>query len=220
MHDAQLGQAASLADRLRQVSSCQVSDALAALGLPAQSVQGVVAPFAGAVVAGPAFTVTCLTADESQGRRLEYLGDIPEGAVVVIANGGRTNCSVWGGQRSVAARQRGAVGTVVDGAFRDVPEHQAMSYPVFARASTVLGSRGYADPVSIQDVVEVGGVRVSPGDLVLGDGSGVVVLPAAHAEEVLAIAEANAAEERQIAAAVEDGRDFFEARDAARRGDL
>jgi regulator of RNase E activity RraA len=208
------------AARWRDVSTCQVSDALAEVGLPAHGVAGVVAPFAGAVVVGPAFTVTCMLAEQSAGRRLDYLGDIPSGVVVVIANGGRTDCSMWGGQRTLAARQRGAVGTVVDGAFRDVPEHQAMEYPVFARAATVVGSRGYADPVAIQEDVEVGGVLVRPGDLVLGDGSGVVVVPAERAEEVLAIAKAGAEEELRIAAAVQQGRDFLDARAAARRGEL
>jgi regulator of RNase E activity RraA len=203
---------ADVIDRFRALSSCQISDALAELELPHRGLEGVVTLDLTARIAGPAFTVTCRPAEESVGRRIEYLGDIPAGAVVVLANQGRLDCSVWGGQRTLAARQRGAVGTVVDGAYRDVTEHADMGYPVFARGRTIVGSAGVANPVASGEAVEVAGVSVSPGDLVVGDASGVVVVPAEHVEEVLRVAEAGAAEERRVAAEVEAGRDFFEAR--------
>jgi regulator of RNase E activity RraA len=203
---------ADVIDRFRALSSCQISDALAELELPHRGLEGVVTLDLAARIAGPAFTVTCRPAEESVGQRIEYLGDIPAGAVVVLANQGRLDCSVWGGQRTLAARQRGAVGTVVDGAYRDVTEHADMGYPVFARGRTIVGSAGVANPVASGEAVEVAGVSVSPGDLVVGDASGVVVVPAEHVEEVLRVAEAGAAEERRVAAEVEAGRDFFEAR--------
>lgn len=202
----------TLTERFRALSSCQVSDALAELGLPHRGLDGVVTLDLTAKIVGPAFTVTCLPAEESVGRRIEYLGDIPTGAVVVLANRGRLDCSVWGGQRTLAARQRGAVGTVVDGAYRDVDEHAAMQYPVFARGRTIVGSAGVANPVASQEVVEVADVRIAPGDLILGDASGVVVVPAVEAERVLDVAESGAAAERRVAAEVAAGRDFFDAR--------
>lgn len=199
-------------ERYRALSTCQISDALAELGLPHRGLDGIVTLDLGAKIVGPAFTVRCLPAEESVGARIEYLQDIPAGAVVTIANGGRLDGSVWGGQRTLAARQRGAVGTVVDGAFRDIPEHAAMGYPVFARGRTVVGSQGVANPVASQETVELSGVTVSPGDLVVGDASGVVVVPEANIEAVLAAAEAGAAEERRVLAEVEAGRDYFAAR--------
>lgn len=206
---------ASLIERYRAVSSCLVSDSLGELGLSQGGLDGIVTLELGAKMVGPAFTVTCLPASESEHARIEYLGDIPSGSVVTIANSGRTDCSVWGGQRTLAARQRGAVGTVVDGAYRDIPEHIAMGYPVFARGRTVVGSRGFANPVASQGTVELAGVSISPGDLVLGDASGVVVVPAARVHEVLELAERDAADEQRIAAEVEAGRDYF----AAKAGD-
>lgn len=202
--------------RYAALSSCQLSDSLGELGLPKLGLAGLLPFDPGFAVVGPAFTVTCRPASESVGARIEYLGEIVPGSVVVIANGGRTDCSVWGGQRSLAARQRGAVGTVVDGAYRDIREHAALGYPVFGRGPSVVGSNGFANPVAIGETVELSGVTVNPGDLVVGDANGVVVVPAAHVREVLEHAEAGAAEERQIAADVAAGRDFFEARAAAR----
>jgi regulator of RNase E activity RraA len=199
-------------ERYRALSSCQISDALAELGLPHRGLEGVVTLDLSAKIVGPAFTVTCLPADESVGRRIEYLGDIPAGAVVMLANGGRLDCSVWGGQRTLAAKQRGAVAAVVDGAYRDIPEHASMGFPVFARGRTVVGSAGVANPVASQEPVTMGGLDVSPGDLVLGDASGVVIVPAAEVERVLGIAEAGAAEEQRVVAEVAGGRDFFDAR--------
>jgi regulator of RNase E activity RraA len=204
----------AVVDLARTLSSCLVSDALAELGLPAHSLAGVVTLDLAARVVGRAFTVTCEPASESEGRRIEYLGDIPSGAVVVVANGGRTDCSVWGGQRTVAARQRGAVGTIVDGAYRDVPEHIALGYPVFARQRVVVGSRGYANPVATGEVVTMSGTTVHPGDLIVGDASGVVVVPAADAAAVVEIAMRDAENERRITDAVAAGEDFFEARAA------
>lgn len=198
-------------ERYRALSSCQVADALAELGLPHRGLDGIVTLDLDVKIVGSAFTVTCEPA--TSGRpRIEYLQEIPSGAVVIIANGGRIDCSVWGGQRTLAARQRGAVGTVVDGAYRDIPEHRAMGYPVFARGRTVVGSAGIANPVASQEPVELAGVRVAPGDLIVADASGVVVVPAAAADRVLATAEAGAAEERRVIDAVESGTDYVDAR--------
>jgi regulator of RNase E activity RraA len=202
--------------RYAALSTCQVSDSLGALGLPQLGLSGIYPIDPDVTMVGTAFTVTCRPAEESQGARIEYLGEIPAGAVVVIANGGRVDCSVWGGQRSLAARQRGAVGTVVDGAYRDVREHRALGYPVFGRSPSIVGSNGFANPVAWGETVEVAGVVVRPGDLVLGDVNGVVVVPVDAITAVLEHAETEAARERQISAAVAAGTDFFEARAAAR----
>lgn len=203
----------SVIGRYRALSSCQVSDALGELGLPRAGLSGLHCADLAAKLFGFAFTVTCRPASESAAARIEYLGDIPVGSVVMIANDGRTDCSLWGGQRSLAARQRGARGTVVDGACRDIPEHLALGYPVFAKARTLVGSAGYANPVAVGEKVQMAGIHVAPGDIVIGDGSGVIVVPRSHAATVLAAAETAAARERQIADLVAAGHDFLKARE-------
>jgi regulator of RNase E activity RraA len=199
-------------ERYRALSTPTVSDSLREVGLPPRGLDGIVSLDPAVKVVGVAFTVHCLPAAESENDRIEYLGDILPGSVVMVANGGRTDCSVWGGQRTLAARQRGAVGSVVDGAYRDVEEHAAFGYPVFGRARAVAGSAGFANPVASQVPVTLSGVEVVPGDLVLGDGSGVIVVPAAKVAEVLEAAEATAADERRVAQAVADGVDYFTAK--------
>lgn len=199
-------------ERYRALSTPLVSDSLKGVGLSPRGLDGIVSLDTSAKVVGPAFTVNCLPAEESRDARIEYLGDIPAGAVVVVANGGRTDCSVWGGQRTLAARQRGAVGTVVDGAYRDVEEHAAFGYPVWGRSRAVAGSAGFSNPVASQVEVTLSGIGVSPGDLVLADGSGVIVVPAGRVVEVLQVAEATAADEKRVAAAVAAGVDYFEAK--------
>lgn len=203
---------AGIITRYRAVATCQVSDSMGALGLPRRGLDGIEPIDITSHIAGPAFTVQCVPAARSGGQRIEYLPDIPVGAVVMIANGGRTDCSVWGGQRTLAARQRGAVATIVDGAYRDIPEHLAMKYPVFGLRRTVVGSAGIADPVAYAEPVEMAGVPVRPGDLVVGDASGVVVVPAAYLLDVLEHAEAGARAERRVTDAVAAGRDYFQAK--------
>lgn len=199
---------ADLVARYRALSSCQVSDGLGRVGLPRVGLAGIHCLDPDAKIVGPAFTVSYVPAEEAADRQIEYLGEVAEGDVIVLAHGGRTDCSVWGGQRSVGAIQRGAAGTVVDGGYRDIPEHKALGYTVFGRTPTVVGSSGFVSPVATSEDVTIAGVPVSPGDLVIADGSGVVVVPRARAVDVLEITEATAAEEDRITAAVAGGVDF------------
>ena len=91
--------------------------------------------------------------------------------------------AVWGAVLTEAARQGGIVGAVIDGVVRDLAQIRAGGFPLFARGSTPAGphkgGRG-----SFGGIVQCGGVVVSPGDLVLGDIDGVVVVPAARVDAV------------------------------------
>jgi regulator of RNase E activity RraA len=130
--------------------------------------------------------------------------------VIVVAHQGRTDCAGWGGLLSRAAAIRGIDGVVVDGAARDLAEAANAELPVYARASTAVTARGRAAEVSWGEPVELAGVPVAPGDLVLADAGGVAVIPSAHAEAVLATAERIAATEAAMAAALDAGRPVSE----------
>jgi len=199
-------------ERYRLLSPCTISDALASLGVGRSALDGIIPAELDAKVVGPAFTVTCEQPATSTRDRIDYMEEIIPGSVVVVTNEGRVDCSVWGGQRTVAARYRGAVGSVVDGAYRDIPEHIAMGYPVFARARTIVASQGYSNPVATQETIRIGGVAVSPGDLIVGDASGVVVIPAEHIDQALVLSEATTAKESWIIEQVEGGSDYFQAK--------
>jgi 4-hydroxy-4-methyl-2-oxoglutarate aldolase len=118
---------------------------------------------------------------------MTLLDDLKPGDVAVFGCGGPTErVAPWGELLSTAAKCRGAEGCVTDGLVRDVRQIRAMGFPVFHGGIGPLDSRGRAKMVAIDVPIECGGVRVEPGDIVFGDVDGVVVLPAAIADDAIA----------------------------------
>lgn len=198
-------------DRLRRLDTCAVSDALdrhrllgALAGLrplgpltSARPVVGRVVP----VLLGPPGEGATPT---------RHLGTAAVDAsgpdeVIVVAHGGRTDCAGWGGLLSRAAARRGVAGVVVDGAARDVTEADEAGLALYGLAATPVSARGRVIELAWGRPVTVAGVRVAPGDLLLADANGVVVVPAAQAERVLATAETIAATEAAMAEAIAAG---------------
>jgi 4-hydroxy-4-methyl-2-oxoglutarate aldolase len=109
-----------------------------------------------------------------------HLGEVP-----VLNCGGPTDwIAPWGELLSTAARARGAAGCVTDGLVRDVARIRAMRFPVFHGGIGPLDTRGRAEMVEKDTVIDIAGVRVASGDWVLGDVDGVVFVPADKAEAV------------------------------------
>lgn len=186
-----------LAERLRRLDTCALSDAMDRHGLSGVA-PGIHPLTATTAIAGRVVTVRLKPADGSTAAR--HLGTAAieaaaPGDVIVIDHQGREDAAGWGGILSTAAKQRGVSGAIVDGATRDVDEARALGFPIFATAATPRTARGRAIEQSMGEPVTIRGVRVQPGDLVLADGSGVVFLPAAEAEAVIATAEQIAARE-------------------------
>jgi len=207
-----------LVSRLRALDSCAVSDALDRHGLPC-AVSGLRPLAAQRPTAGRAVTVLlgvpAAAPAPSPGAPKRHLSTAAvdasgPGDVIVVAHQGRTDCAGWGGLLSRAAVIRGIDGVVVDGVARDLAEAATVGLPVFASGSTAVTARGRAAEVSWGEPVEFAGVPVAPGDLVLADAGGVVVIPSAHAETVLATAERIAATEAAMAAALDAGRPVSE----------
>lgn len=197
------------------VSTATVSDALDVLGIEG-CVPGL-RSMSGRRAAGPAFTVLFEPVpDGAPAPAADYVDDVPAGAVVVLANGGRTDCTVWGGLLSAVAAQRGIAATVVDGACRDVDDTVEAGHQVWAVAAYMRSGKNRARMAAVQQPVVVGGVPVAPGDVVVADGNGVVVVPAARAADVAAAVERVAAVERAVLAAVQEGAGLADAR--ARHG--
>lgn len=127
------------------------------------------------------------------------------GDVIVVAADGRLNAAAWGGLLSLAATVRGVAGVIADGACRDVDEATELELPVYARGVTPLTARGRQREVAWDVPVPVAGVMVRPGDLVIADGSGVVFLPAEHAETIITAAEQVAAREQALSVLIKNG---------------
>ena len=107
-------------------------------------------------------------------------------------------------------KAQGLSGVVVDGACRDVDESREVGYPVYARAAIPVTARGRIVQQSVNEEIQFAGVPVHPGDLVIADGSGVVIVPRPREREVITEAEAIAARESKMAEAIRSGRSVVE----------
>lgn len=198
--------------RARALDTATLSDALDRLGIVGQCYQ-IAGRDHSFEMAGRAFTMICGPASSPPGTVGDYIDDVPEGHVVVIDNGGREDATIWGDILTEIAHRRGLAGTVIDGISRDVALCRKLGYPVFSRGHWMRTGKDRVQVERMDCPVNIGGARVTPGDILRGDPDGVVVLPQAHEDAVLAAAEDIAAAEDQIRAACRSGMRL----DAARR---
>lgn len=131
--------------------------------------------------------------------------------VLIAAAGGSIRSGVWGELLTTAAKNQGCVGAVVDGAIRDVTAMTRLEFPVFARATSVFDSKDRQRVVDLDVVVEIDGVPFAPGDLVLADRDGVVVVPQEIEAEVIPAAWNKVHAEDESRAAIERGMKATEA---------
>jgi regulator of RNase E activity RraA len=144
------------------------------------------------VLAGVAMPAVIETTDEVTTPDSPYESEIravqrlQPGWVSVYGVAPETRAAVWGELFSYAALARGAVGAVIDGYVRDTRQLRAMGYPVFSRGASPLDTRARAHVADAGVPVAVGGVLVHPGDFIVADSDGVVVVPAAALADVRA----------------------------------
>jgi regulator of RNase E activity RraA len=141
---------------------------------------------------------------------LECLDALRPGEVLVATTNGDRGSALWGELLSTAARARGAVGVVLDGLTRDAARILAMDYPVFAAGFSPLDSKGRLDGVSHGQPLRIGDCLVRPGDWVLGDIDGVVVVPADLAETAFARALEKVSGENRVRDELARGRSIRE----------
>jgi regulator of RNase E activity RraA len=127
------------------------------------------------------------------------------GDIIVVDNGGRPDSSCWGGLLSLAAKAKGISGIVIDGACRDIDESRDVGFPVYACGAVPMTARGRVMQESFNREIQFAGVQVHPGDLVIADGSGVVIIPRAKEEDVIREAEIIAATEARMAEGIRQG---------------
>lgn len=198
------------ADVLAGLAGCDtaaVSDALDSLGVTGV-LRAVAARVPGARACGLAYTVSYRpVSDEGSGFRnaANYLDDVPPGSVVVVDNGGNTQCTSWGSLLTAVARARDVRGTVLHGSARDIAEIRAAGYPLFSTGVTMVSGKNRVELEAVGRVLEVHGTTVRPGDVVLADDNGAMVIPSELAVEVLKRARRVEATEHNIATAVRGG---------------
>jgi RraA family protein len=157
----------------------------------------------GGKLCGPAFTVKVAPGDNLMVHKAIDLA--AAGDVIVVDAGGEVTHAIIGDIMSSLAEKRGVAGFVVYGAIRDAAEIGARRFPVYACGVTHRGPYKNG-PGEINAAVALDGMVVHPGDIIVGDADGVVAVPLAHAEEVLALARAQLAKESAMLKAIAAGK--------------
>ncbi|MGF6605919.1 4-hydroxy-4-methyl-2-oxoglutarate aldolase [Paraburkholderia sp. WSM4175] len=197
--------------RAAKLETATLSDALDRLGLNGQCYK--IKPRDSSFrMAGRAFTILYGPAASPAGTVGDFIDDVSPGSVIVLDNGGREDATVWGDILTEIAHRRGIAGTVIDGVNRDVHLCLSLGYPVFSRDNWMRTGKDRVQVEATNVPVNIGNVRVAPGDLLRGDADGVISIPKEHEERVLAAAEEIDAAEKAIREAVATGMRLDEAR--------
>ena len=196
-----------IVERLLKLDTCAVADGMDRLGL-AGATYGVRPMWLCPKIVGRAVTMKIKPVGLDKPK--QHLGTLPidvaqPGDVIVIDNGGRPDTSCWGGLLALAAKTKGISGVVIDGACRDIDESRELGFPVYARGAVPMTARGRVMQESHNQEIEFAGVQVHPGDLVIADGSGVVIIPRPKEEDVVREAESVAATEARMAEGIRQG---------------
>ncbi|WP_335943973.1 RraA family protein [Pseudomonas sp. G166] len=195
------------------LDTASLSDALDSLGL-AGGLAGLNQQVPGTRCMGFAYTVLYEPVQERSGFRTaaNYIDEVPSDAVIVSSNPGRTDCTTWGDILTHVAISKGIRGTLIDGAARDIDTVQRLNYPLFSRARFMQSAKNRVQLKATQVPVQISGVTVNPGDLVICDSSGCLAIPADKAEQVIQRAKAVEQTEKEIIQSVSDGYTLEQAR--------
>jgi regulator of RNase E activity RraA len=202
----------SAAELFRGQGTGSVSDALDLLsvngGLP-----GLARRSGDGVTCGPAYTLRYVPVGAGEGGPAgEFIDNVPAGAVVVIANAGRVNCTVWGDILSEVAERRGVAGTVIDGCCRDLREIRALGYPVWSLGAYMKSGKNRIRLAAVQEPVDIAGTLVRPGDLICADDAGVIAVPVSLLSQVTEQVERVMRMETLVRADIAEGVPLHEAR--------
>ncbi len=200
---------------LRALPTATISDALDRLGIVGQCLG--LAPLDPRFrLCGRAFTLRYRpTGLVERGNVGDYIDDVDPGDIVVLDNAGRLDCTVWGDILTAVSHRRGIGGTVIHGVCRDVSRALEVGYPIFSRGRYMRTGKDRVEVESMNAPISLGEIQVRPGDILVGDADGILVVPRVRETEVLSIAaeieEAEQAIERETAKGVrlDDARKTF-----------
>lgn len=189
-----------------RLSTAILSDSCDAAGLRGQVLEHRLAPIQpGSRAIGRARTVRFAPslvddADDPYRDAIDFIDSVSAGQLVVIATDSSNDSAFWGELFSAAALGAGAVGVVTDGNLRDTDRIAMLGFPAFCASRRPIDYRARMRVVDADAPVTLGGVRIDPGDLVMADDDGVVVVPREHEDRVLALARERASRESTVLA--------------------
>ncbi|HSQ03432.1 MAG TPA: hypothetical protein VLN59_05325 [Burkholderiales bacterium] len=192
--------APSLLQQLDGIWTSTLADTMGRHGVMTPEIRPIFEPIR---IVGVAFTVLNYPNDNITTHKA--LTMLSPGDVLVIDEGRENNTGSFGHNMSLQARNRGAAGVVSNGCVRDVRLLREEKFPIFCR-SVCPRSAQKNTPGSINVPVQVGGLVISPGDIVVGDDDGVAVIPLSIAEDVINRAKQRMEMEFQQARDIKDGR--------------
>ena len=198
-------------ERLGRLDVASASDAMDKLGVPC-GLLGIHAVVPDKHICGRAFTVHYVPNGVIKGNVGDFLDDVQPGQVVVIDNGGRLYCTVWGDIMTFVATTKGIAGTVIDGVCRDIPGIKENNYAIFSKSTYMVTGKDRVTVDYVNRPVAISGVQVCPNDIILADDTGVVCIPDALAENVADISENIEKTEQAIIAEVKNGMSLKDAR--------
>lgn len=198
-----------------KLSSSIISDVLDGMGIRGQAMDTRIRPVQDdMIIVG--YAATMLMSDQYDYTKdtftlqFQAIDALKEGEVMMVCSNGSERAALWGELLSTAARYRGARGAIIDGVARDINLIREMNFPVFAKGINPISSKGRIIAVDHGCPVKMGGVMVHPGDLVVADIDGVVVVPGDKAEEVVEQALDVAARETQTRDELKKGAGLYD----------
>jgi 4-hydroxy-4-methyl-2-oxoglutarate aldolase len=180
---------------IRQAAAFSSATLHEAMGKRGALPYGIKPIFAEMKVCGPALTVGAATMDNLPLHRAIAVAQA--GDVLVVEVGGGYEAGYFGEIMTVAAQSKKIAGLVIDGCVRDGELIRELGFSVFSRGLSIRGT-DKNDRGRINQMIKIGDVTVNAGDLVVGDGDGVVVVPTGEVAEVLAAAQKREDKETQI----------------------
>jgi len=200
-----------LVDAFREISTCNLSDALDKLGLPSGVNDGIHPVYPCPRIAGTAVTMRIVP--DGSLKTSGHMGADPldvaqPGDVLVFDNSGRMDQNCWGEIVTYAALQKGVAGVIVDGTVRDVDATEALGFPVYAKGIVNRTARNRNVQGDYNCTVSIGGLQVNPGEIIVADVNGIVVIPTSRAQEVLDIVHEMDEKEEAIISKIKAGISF------------
>lgn len=154
-------------------------------------------------VCGPAYTIHTMPRDNVLLHRAYAYAQAGD---VLIANcSGFYEAGYWGDLMSLGAKTKGINGLVIDACVRDADDIEAMGFPVFSRGLCIRGTSNHGDG-TLNEPIIIGDVLINPGDIIVGDRDGVVVVPQNKIEETIEKAMAREAKEERTRAKLRKGK--------------
>lgn len=198
-------------EALQQFGTSTISDAMDKIGVEC-ACHGIKPIDINFKMIGRAFTIKYGPVGTEHGTVGDFIDDIQPGQIAVIDNGGRTDCTVWGDIMTSYAHVHGIGGTLINGVSRDTNRVLELNYPIFNVSRYMRTGKDRVQVDALNIPVTVADIRVRPGDIIVGDADGVVVVPTELAEEVAKIATHIEEAEDHIREAVMNGEKLKDAR--------